>query len=185
MIAKKRLLETLTRVAANLFILFFICRSIFICWPFDQQYNPRHLLSAFSELSISLALDANLALFSPNPPNVISAVKFAIYFDDGTTEEWKFPGDKMLPWDSDNSYQQYIRNALFWSERRALIRQYKYEARYIAKRVATAEKHPVRIYFYRASTTIAPPETGIGHSLMQAEDFRLIYSYLVKPGDLE
>jgi hypothetical protein len=184
MIKILRLRSILFAVVVNLFIFFCICRSIFMCWPFDQQYNPRIFLRPFDNLSSFLALNAELALFSPNPPMTIEELKFVVNFDDGTSEEWEFPRDKMTPWDSDRSYPVYVRNAILWSTRRALIRARPYEARYIARQAATGTKRPVRVDFLVSRLTIPPPDVGMGKDLIHGQQFERFFSYVVKPGDL-
>ncbi len=185
MIKILRLRSILFAVVVNLFIFFCICRSIFMCWPFDQQYNLRRFLKPLDDLSTFLALNADLALFSPNPPMTIEEVKFVVSFGDGTTEDWEFPRDKMTPWDSDHSYPVYVRNALFWSTRPALIRARRYEARYIARHAATVTKQPVRVDFLISRLTIPPPEVGMGKDLFYGHQFEPFFSYIVKPGDLK
>jgi hypothetical protein len=184
MIEKARLRSLLFGLVTNLFIFFCISRSIFMCWPFDPHYNPRRLLRSFNQLSTFLGINAELSLFAPNPPDMVGIVKFIVNFDDGTTEEWAFPRDKMMPWDSELSYRQYVHNALFWTNKRSLITIRPYEARYIARQTATATKRPVRVDFLLAQEPIPPPDEGIGKSLMQPQKYEVFFSYLVKPGDL-
>ena len=174
----------LLRALANFFIFFCICRSIFMCWPFDQQYNPRVILRPFNEISSYLSLNANLNLFSPNPTGIVDDVKFVVTFDDGTTQDWKFPRDKMLPWDSEGSYGQHVRNVLFWNTQRSVKRIRPNLARYVARQTASADKHPVRVDFLHGSIVIPPLEEGTGKALVHPQQYEKCFSYAVQPGDL-
>ncbi|MDR3613463.1 MAG: hypothetical protein P4L53_07845 [Candidatus Obscuribacterales bacterium] len=138
----------------------------------------------FDKVSSFLALNADLVLFSPNPPKTVEVVKFVVTFDDGTSEDWQFPRDKMTPWDSDHSYPVYVRNALLWSVRRNPTRARPYEARYIARQTATATKRPMRVDFLVSRLVIPPPEVGLGQDLVEGHQFEPFFSYVVKSRDL-
>jgi hypothetical protein len=185
MITILRLKPILYAVAVNLFIVFVVCRAVFMCWPFEQEYNPRKLLPWFSMVSSYMGLDADLVLFSPNPPNNVEELQFIVTFEDGTSKECKLARDKMTPWDSEHSYPVYVRNAFLWSSRRSPLKARKYLARFIARQAATADKRPVKVDFLLSRETIPPPEIGMGKGLVYGHSFAPFYTYVVKPGDLK
>lgn len=173
------------RILANVFIVFFILRSVIMCWPFGQYLNLKQTLQPINALSSYLGLYANISLFSPDPPRYADDIKFVVEFDDGSFSEWAFPRDKMTPWDSEHSFRQYVHNLFFWSAKPALAAIHPDEARYIARQVSTQTRHPVEIYFFHAITDVPPPSDGIGQPLMTPQSYKLFYSYTVAAGDLK
>jgi hypothetical protein len=155
-----------------------------MCWPFSQYLNLKQMLQPLNSVSSYLGLYANISLFSPNPPQYADDIKFMVIFADGSSTQWKFPRDKMTPWDSEHSFKQYIHNLFFWSAKSALIAIRPDEARYIARQAATADKRPVQVDFFYATAQVPPPSEGIGRPLILPENYEVFYSYDIQPGDL-
>jgi hypothetical protein len=172
---------TMKRIAINTFLIFHL--AMILCWA--VPVNSRLVTSARPLIAPYMAwsgLTQGWNLFAPNPLAINTRVEAQISYHDGQTMLWNFPRPQDYGYIKRYTMER-IHKFTFDSLQNDKFGFLRPDAaRYIARLNNTKKDDPpvsVTIISYRSA--IAPPGSGRPEPWVR----KVVYTYSVRPGDLE
>jgi hypothetical protein len=169
----------------SVFVIYLAYCFWLMAWPTNDYFDAKGvLLHPVQKPLAYFGLYNSFKLFAPNPPGRNVSILFRVCFDDGTSRYWAFPRRRLMPFDSENSFDHYVYNYLFWRKNKLHFKVLADLARYIVRETDSGSQHPIEIDFIYRVTITPPAELGIGNPVPPPSQDLVFYSYAVSRRDL-
>ncbi len=171
------------KVVISAFLSFQLLLVVCILFPiFDWQ---KSLSEYFGGYIAFIGLDQSYSVFTPKPKDENLHLVAVVEHADGSEELWPYPRLEKLPIFKRMSMERYRKFGLDNLAQPRFKNLWPDFARYIARQTNAPGNPPIMVSVLRFSSPIPPPYGNLKLPLPQQSDLTTLFSYRVKPEDLQ